>query len=73
MMATYGMFKLVLMGDLGVGKTCIHHRIVGEDAPNNSTISKIGTFFNRRRKLKFPPKQFTDRLISCNFLVSLAM
>ena len=54
MMATYGMFKLVLMGDLGVGKTCIHHRIVGEDAPNNSTVSKIGTFLIDVENLNSP-------------------
>lgn len=45
------LFKLLLIGDSGVGKTCVLFRF-SEDAFNSTFISTIGTFW--RRALYFP-------------------
>lgn len=38
------LFKLLLIGDSGVGKTCVLFRF-SEDAFNTTFISTIGTYF----------------------------
>lgn len=41
------LFKLLLIGDSGVGKTCVLFRF-SEDAFNTTFISTIGTYFYLR-------------------------
>ena len=43
------LFKLLLIGDSGVGKTCVLFRF-SEDAFNSTFISTIGKHMTRRRK-----------------------
>ena len=48
------LFKLLLIGDSGVGKTCILKRIT-EDTSPISTIGRWQDGFNRRVRVLFEP------------------
>lgn len=50
------LFKLLLIGDSGVGKTCILFRF-SEDAFNTTFISTIGKFYYERKKIITPNSQ----------------
>ena len=54
------LFKLLLIGDSGVGKTCVLFRF-SEDAFNTTFISTIGTFMSVHVS---PPPSRDLRLIS---------
>lgn len=60
------LFKLLLIGDSGVGKTCILFRFA-EDAFNQTFISTIGKkiicIFKKKKKIKF--KVFCIKFVLC--------
>lgn len=49
------LFKLLLIGDSGVGKTCVLFRF-SEDAFNTTFISTIGTFVGDTLGPPLPPR-----------------
>ena len=61
------LFKLLLIGDSGVGKTCILFRF-SDDAFNTTFISTIGIDFKARQLLLFVTSALLQRKLGWNYL-----
>lgn len=63
------LFKLLLIGDSGVGKTCVLFRF-SEDAFNTTFISTIGNNHHHYYYYYYRPLTFLSFLLSFNFFFS---